>query len=108
MRKRDRNSNFSEVKKRRITSNIFSQGKQGTLSVLKKDKINYGENGNSFTSLGRRRKRMRSNYNNRFLNKENKIGGYQDHILQQNSDIRNSKNNPYVSVVTAKEDNLGK
>ena len=53
---------------------------------------------------------MRSNYNNknRFLNKENKIGSYQDHILQQNSDIRNSKNKPYVSVVTAKEDNLGK
>ena len=115
MRKRDRNSNFSEVKKRRITSNAFSQDKQNTLSVPQKEKIHYGENGNSFASLGRRRRRMRVNYSNknRFLNRDNKVAGYQDYIAQQNSDIPQGKkishkNKPYVSVVIAKEDNLGK
>ena len=115
MRKRARNSNFSEVKKRRVTSNVFSQDKQNILSVPQKEKINYGENDNSFASLGSRRRRMKVNYSNknRFLNRDNKVADYQDYIAQQNSDIPQGKkishkNKPYVSVVTAKEDNLGK
>ena len=74
-------------------------------------KRSYGETYNSFRSLGRHRKRMRSDYSNKYglLNKENEIGCFQDNTLQQNSNIQNSTiNKPYVSVVTIKEDNLGK
>ena len=62
-------------------------------------------------SLGRRRKRMRSDYSNKYglLNKENEIGIFQDNTLQQNSNIQqnSTRNTPCVSVVTIKEDNLG-
>ena len=115
MRKTDRDSNFSEIKKRNATSNVFSQEKHSTFSVPKKAKINYGENYDSFTSLNRRKKRMTSNYNNkkRFLNRGNEIIGSQDNILRQNSDIQQEKRisnttKPYICVVTTKESSLGK
>ena len=111
--KQDRNWNISEIKKQNTTSNVFSQDTQNNLSVPRKRKINYADNYNSVASLGRRRRRMRGHYStkNRFLNRDRKVADYQDHIVQQNSDIPQGKkishkNKPYVSVITTKDDKV--
>ena len=92
---------YREMKKRNNMS--------GNLSIQNNKNRSYGKKYKSFRSVDRRRYRMRKKCNNNvFLNKETKGLSDQNTIVQQNSEIRNLINAPYVNVITTKDDNLGR